>query len=146
MGHLVPFHVGVPPALVPAHLPHCCVIKGSVGPLLIFPDPFPVPDHEAVVVQAVHLVSDPPRTALQFANFFFSKAILFCTCPFDPVSLDLLAQALAVVLQVLVVADLKASQIWGWGCGTTVPQSSTIWELYHTSAEIGENSEIEHAC
>ena len=128
MGHLVHYHLGVPRALLLAHLPHCCADKGSVGPRLIFPDPFPVPDHEAVVVQGAHLVSDPARTALTFQSCF-SVAIVFCKSPQDPVSLDLLAQAPAVVLQELVVADLKASQIWGWGCGTTVPQSATIWEL-----------------
>ena len=114
MGHLVHYHLGVPRALLLAHLPRCCVTKASVGPRLIFPDPFPVPDHLAVVVQGAYLVSDPARTAITFQSCF-SVAILCCISPQDPDTLGLIAQAPAVVLQELVVADLKASQIWGVG-------------------------------
>ena len=128
MGSLVLDHFGVPPALIVGDGPPCCVIKGSVGPQHIFPDPFLVRDHEALLVQGALLVFDPAHTALQFRPLI-TVAILFCTFPLDPVPVELLAQALAVVLQVLVVADLQASQIWGWGRGTTVPQSATIWDL-----------------
>ena len=128
MGQLRLDHFGVPDALTVGDAPPCLVIAGSVGPPHIFPDPFPVRDHEAVLVQGALLVFDPAHTALQFRPLI-TVAILFCLFPLDPVPLELLAQALAVVLQVLVVADLQASQIWGWGRGTTVPQSATIWDL-----------------
>ena len=108
--------------------PHCVGAFASVGPRLIFPDPWPVPDHEAAPVQGSHLVTDPARTATTFL-LCLSIGILNCELPVDLASLQLLAQALAVVFQVLSVADLKASQIWGRGCGTTVPQSSAISEF-----------------
>ena len=128
MGHLVHYHLGVPRALVLGHLPHCCVIKGSVGPRLIFPDPFLVRDHEALVVQGALLVFEPAPTALQFRPQV-AVTIIFCMLCLDPVPLELLPQASAEVFQPVVVADLQASQIWGWGRGTTVPQSATIWDL-----------------
>ena len=128
MGPLVLDHFAVPPALSVGEGPPCTVMKGSVFAQHIFEDPFLVRDHEAIVVQGVLLVFEPAPTALQF-RLQVAVAILFCMLSLDPVPLELLPQASAEVFQPFVVADLQASQIWGWGRGTTVPQSATIWDL-----------------
>eukprot|EP00959_Pyramimonas_sp_CCMP1952_P448979 9401240-Pyramimonas_sp.AAC.1 len=55
MGRLAHYRLGVPRALLLAHPPHCSATKASVGPRLIFPDPFPVPDRLAAFAQTAHL-------------------------------------------------------------------------------------------
>ena len=118
----------VPPALLPAQPPLCVGASASVGPRFIFPDPRSVPDHDAVPVQDTELVTDPARAALTLL-LRFAVAILDCELQLDLASLQLRVQARAVVLEVLKVADLKASQVWGKAVYSSAPEFRHIGVL-----------------
>ena len=112
MALLVLDQSSVPLALLRAQAPLCVGASASVRPRFIFPDPRSVPDHNAVPVQDSDLVTDPARAA---SSLLCSSGVHILDCELlrDLAALQLRVQARAVVLEVLKVADLKASQIWG---------------------------------
>ena len=111
MAPLVLSQSRVPPDLRVGQVPF--VVSASVLPPFTFPDPSGVRDHhEGVPVQGGELELDPATAALTLllpqVVAIHDRELLLDLAP-----LQLRAQARAVVLEEVEVADLKASQIWG---------------------------------